>query len=165
MANNAAPRFILLPYEEMKGDLEAYYGLRSGQRSHYVRRENFRPDVLSFVQPKQLVDTETHPGFVPVKMGEDGRRVMSRSVEKMLGGIDYRYMHEAVEHMGQVKPHLYRTLKALTNRMPGVTNQMIAERLGYEDPGTISDHINAITETVYDYLAWVADRWPTGSGA
>jgi|GEM_PF-5435188 len=126
MKTNNEARFWILEPEKVIPEMENFFGIRRGQRSRYLQRKDFLPDTLSHMQPKQLVDTATHSGFIPIRMGEDGKRLIARDVEKMLGGVAWRFMHQAVEHLGQVAPDAYKTLHAVMARLPLVTNEMIA---------------------------------------
>lgn len=145
-------------------ELEDYFGIRQGGRSYFLDGRDFQPEILGVVQPKQLVDTQTHPGtWVPVRMGEDGKRLLSRGVEKMIGGIPHYVMKQAVEHIEQLRPEISRTLYRVMKRMPFETNEIIADRLGLENVSALYKRLSRAMWAVSRYLDCVAERWPEGS--
>ena len=143
-------------------ELEIYFGIRRGGRSHYLAGKDFRPDILAQVQPKQLVDTETHPGFVPVKMGEDGRRVINKTVEKMLGGIPYEVMRKALTALDQADRDVYGSFMAVQRRSPLTTMDDVAasRNIGI---ATLYRHLRHALDFVSWYLDNEAEGWPEGA--
>lgn len=145
-------------------ELKAYLGIGQGQVSHYHKGKDFSPNILAQVQPKQLVETETHDGVIPVKMDGAGYHEMARSVMGMLGGIPRRIICQAEDHIQQLRPelvstyHTYIRMKAL----PYVTNQMIAEAVGLEYDTALWKRLIAFVGAVDQYLDAVAKGWPEG---
>lgn len=147
-------------------ELEVYFGIRRGGTPHYLKRKDFHPEILGVVNPKQLVDTATHPGFVPVRMGEDGKRVIARDVERMLGGIPWAVMDKAVrglegadsEHGG----HVYRTFMAVQHRTPMDTLEGIAKRRNI-GIATLYRHLRHALDFVSWYLDMESEGWPEGA--
>lgn len=163
MTNNAA-RYWTWTTPELK----AYLGIGARHpRSPYLEGKDFSPDILSLVTPKQLVDSETHAGFIPVRMGEDGKYQTSRAVDKMLGGIPRRIIRQAEDHIRQydrtsdlVKTyHTYRRMVIL----PLVTLDDIAEALHLSDGKALIKRLDRFVWAVDRYLHAVATGWPEGT--
>jgi hypothetical protein len=162
MASNAEKRFWTWTFAE----LEVYFGIRRGGVSHYLKRREFSPEILGRVQPKQLVETATHPGFVPVKMGEDGKRPITREVEQACGSIPWAAMDKAVKALEAAdREHAeeaYRTFMAVQRRSYTDTLEGIASRL---DIGiaTLYRHLRWALDFVDWYLGKEAAGWPEGT--
>lgn len=162
MANNADKRFWTWTFAE----LELYFGVRRGGTSYYLKRKDFQPEMLGIVNPKQLVDTATHAGFVPIRMGEDGKRVIAHQVEKMLGGIPWAVMDKAVKGLEQAdreqKTEVYRTFMAVQRRSPLDTLDGIAGRLNI-GVATLYRHLRSALDFVSWYLDNESEGWPEGA--
>lgn len=159
MASNAADkRFWIWTFAE----LEVYFGIRRGGTSHYLKRRDFHPEILGVVQPKQLVETETHPGFIPVKMGEDGKRPITRTVEKMLGGIPWEAMSKACKSLEGADADVYRTFMAVQRRSPLDTIQDVADRLSI-GRASVYRHLREALDYVDWYLDSESAGWPEGT--
>jgi hypothetical protein len=163
MANNAAEkRFWTWTFAE----LEVYFGIRRGGTSYYLKRRDFHPEILGVVNPKQLVETQNHPGFVPVVMGEDGKRPITRTVERMLGGIPWMVMDKAVKALDASDKErggeVYRTFMAVQRRSPLDTLDGIAKRLDI-GVATLYRHLRH----ALDFVDWYLDKeragWPEGA--
>lgn len=159
MASNAADkRFWTWTFAE----LEVYFGIRRGGTSYYLKRKDFQPEILGVVNPKQLVETETHPGFIPVKMGEDGKRPITRTVEKMLGGIPWEAMSKACKALEGADADVYRTFMAVQRRSPLDTLEGIAKRRNI-GIATLYRHLRHALDFVSWYLDMESEGWPEGA--
>jgi hypothetical protein len=163
MANNAADkRFWTWTFAE----LEVYFGIRRGGTSHYLKRKDFHPEILGVVNPKQLVDTATHAGFVPIRMGEDGKRVINRQVEKMLGGIPHGVMDKAVHALEQSDRQnltdYHKSFMAVQRRSPLDTMATVAERRNI-DVRTLYRHLRHALDYISWYLDAESEGWKEGT--
>lgn len=160
--NTTAARF----WDWTPKELDRFLGIgKDNPVSFYLAGKDFSPDILSMVQPKQLVNTETHDGVIPVNMGEDGKHVLARSVEKMLGGIPRRIFVQAEQHIQQLRPELVSTYRTYCRMkaMPFMTMEHIAQTLGLADDSALYRRLNAFRSGVNAYLHYVAIGWPEGS--
>lgn len=158
MAENADKRYWTWTFAE----LEVYFGVRRGGTSYYLKRKDFQPEMLGIVNPKQLVDTATHAGFVPIRMGEDGKRVISRQVEKMLGGIPWAVMEKAMKGLEGADADVYRTFMAVQRRSPLDTMGAIAERRCI-DKATVYRQLRKALDYVDWYLDAESEGWVDGT--
>lgn len=133
-------------------DLRNYFGLRlrSRQRSRYLDREPFAPAVLAMVHPKQLHETATHPGGVPVHL-EGGVPAMRREVVAMLDGVPYALMRDAVDYLRQFDWEAWRAVQAVMDRYPLDTAEVIAKRL-FCEKSTVFKRINRSMETISSFI-------------
>ena len=158
MANNADKRYWTWTFAE----LEVYFGVRRGGASYYLKGQDFQPEILGLVQPKQLVETQTHPGFIPVKMGEDGKRPITLTVEKMLGGIPHAVMRKAVLALEGKDRDIYRIFMAAQRRSPLDTMDMVAEAQGVGIATLYRRLIKALGFIDW-YLEMESAGWPDGA--
>ncbi|MNY51041.1 hypothetical protein D3C86_1866010 [compost metagenome] len=95
-------------------------------------------------------------------MGEDGRRVISKTVEKMIGGIPHAVMQKAVEAIGKDAPEVYKTFRRVMERTPLETNDMIAQRLNMS-VRTLYRNLRIALDFVDWYLENESEGWPDGA--
>lgn len=145
-------------------ELKAYLGIGQGQVSHYHRGKDFSPNILSQVQPKQLVETETHDGAIPVKMDGAGYHEIARPVLNMLGGIPRRIIAQAEDHIRQLRPELVKTYHTYIamKAQPFTTKEQIAHACGLANDSVLDKRLERFVWGVDRYLDAVAKGWPEG---
>lgn len=139
-----------------KDDLKEYFGIPRGIRSQYLKRKDFRPGVLAEVKPKQLHETESHSGFIPVKM-EGGVYAQRKDVIAMLEiAIPYDVMDRAMDYLKAHDWAAWRAMDVRMKRAPLDTAEMIAGKIFLSVSGLYKQTDRGI-DLVSQYLDWYFD--------
>lgn len=143
-------------------ELAEYFGLVRNSQSRFLKRLDFEPFIFGEASPRQLHETECHRNsFIPVKM-EGGKPAIKESVYRLLGGVPFIVMEQAVSHIDQYKPEIVQSMMLIARRGPLEPIDSVAGRL-HIDRSTLYRRVKIFLRYVGRYLSAIQYGWPEGT--